>query len=475
MSVVNKIFTNTLWQVIFRFINILIGVFSLALITRILGQTGFGFYTTIFAFVQIFMIIADLGLYLTLLREISAAPDRSAANRATNNIFTIRLLASLLVLILIPFTIQFFPYDPVVKNGVLYFMLVFFFQSFISTLTAVFSKKLAMPKVAIVDFVSKALYVLALVYLFKSGAHLNEVLLYNCLTQFLALILLLVFLKKYIDLKLAWDFVYWREIFHSTWPLAVTVVLNLLYFKADTLVLSIYRPPAEVGLYGAPYRILEAISSFPHMFMSLILPLFTTAWLSKDMYRLKQIFQHSFDFFSMAIVGMITVTWLISQPLMIALAGPDFAASGGILNILIVATGSIFFGTLFTYMVVALKSQKQMIKYFLIAAVVGMLGYFVFIPKFSYWGAAYMTLLVETLIVIFAYQVVRKHLALKISFKVLGKSLMAGAITLLLFWNWREHNLIIILFLSSLIYLSLLLLIKAIDKKQIKELFNKAA
>ena len=76
MSVANKIFTNTLWQLVIRVATIVVGVFNLALITRILGQTGFGFYTTVFAFVQMFMILADLGLFLTLLREISAVKTR---------------------------------------------------------------------------------------------------------------------------------------------------------------------------------------------------------------------------------------------------------------------------------------------------------------------------------------------------------------------------------------------------------------
>lgn len=471
MSVANKIFTNTFWQLVIRVVNILIGVFSLALITRMLGSAGFGYYTTIFAFVQIFAILADLGLYITLLREISSVKDKQTEDKITSNIFTIRLVFSVGILLLIPIAIQFFPYEKIVKEGVIYFMGVFFFQSLISTLTAIFSKYLAMPKVAMVDFVNKIVYLAFLIYFFSNNSSLNQMLIANVLSMALSFVFLLLFLKKYTKLNLAWDFKYWRLIFYRTWPLAVTVVLNLLYFKADTLVLSIYSSPEEVGVYGAPYRVLEVISTFPHMFMSLILPFFTASFLAKKYKELNQTFQYSFDFFSIITVAMTLLTLLISRPLMTLLAGEDFAASGPVLDILIIATAGIFFGTLFTYMVVAIGVQKQMIKYFLIAAIFGLVGYFIFIPRYSYWGAAYMTLFVEWLIVYFSWLVVKKNVPLKINLKVLGKSILAGALVFVLFLFLTDMGIILRFLLASFLYVLILYFLRAVNKDQLRQIF----
>ena len=157
---------------------------------------------------------------------------------------------------------------------------------------------------------------------------------------------------------------------------------------------------------------------------------------------------------------------------MILLAGPEFADSGAILNILIVATASIFFGTLFTYLVVALKIQKQMIKYFLIAAVVGLLGYFIFVPLFSYWGAAYMTLIVEVLIWIFAYMVVRKHLTIKLDLKVLAKALLAGLVTLVFTWLIKDINLALTILVAVFLYSATLYFTKAVDKSSLRQLLK---
>jgi len=406
---------------------------------------------------------------------VSAVEGREKENKIVNNIFTIRFIASLIILVITPIVIQFFPYDPAVKTGIIYFVAALFFQSLISTLTAVFSKKLAIPKVAMVDLFSKVLYFVLLFYLFEAKGSLNMVLGVHSFVYLISFILFYLFLKKYITLRFAWDFSYWKKVFHYTWPLAITVILNLVYFKFDILILSAYHSPTDVGLYGAPYKILEVLTTFPHMFMSLILPLFTAAWISKNLDRLKKIWQHTFDFFSIISIGMMVSIWLISKPLMILLAGEEFAASGDILNVLIVATAMIFFGTLFTYLVVALRLQKQMIKYFLVAAVVGVAGYFIFIPKFSYWGAAYMTLVVEAMIWYFAYLLIKKHLAIKLNYRVFYKSILAGILALLIGWQFKEFNIILTVIVAVIIYSAVLFFTRAIDKTSLKSLFNRKA
>ena len=473
MSVANRIFTNTMWQVGSKVMIIFIGAGNLALITRILGQTNFGFYTTIFAFVQMFMMLTDFGLYLAMLREVSTVKSKEEESKVINNIFTIRLLASILVLLLIPLVIKLFPYDQVVKDGVVFFVLVFFFQSLISTLTAVFSKKMDMSKVAIVNFFNKAAHLLFLIYLFKVGGTLNSVLITQSVVFAIGFLIFVIFLRKYIKLVLHFDFKYWKHVIVTTWPLAAGTVLNLLYFKADTLILSAYHSPADVGLYGAPYKALEVLTTFPHMFMSLMLPLLTAAWLSKNLEKLKSLWQNSFDFFSMIVIGMIVGTWLISKPVMILLAGSEFAASGPILNVLVLATAAIFFGVLFTYMVVALNVQRQMVKYFFTAAVIALIGYFIFIPRFSYWGAAYMTLGVEVLIVFFGYLVVRKNIDMKLNYKVLGKSLLVGILTLAIVWPWKDYNFILTAIVAGSLYLGGLYLTKAFTKETIKLIFKR--
>ena len=48
-----------------------------------------------------------------------------------------------------------------------------------------------------------------------------------------------------------------KEILKRSWPIALGIIFNLIYLKADTIILSLTRSQAEVGIYGASFRILE--------------------------------------------------------------------------------------------------------------------------------------------------------------------------------------------------------------------------
>lgn len=473
MSTAHKIFHNTAWQIALRVISIFLGIVSYALIARILGQQGFGYFSTVSAFVQTYMIIADLGLYLTLLREISASDNKQDEQKIINNIFTIRLFSAAIVLLLVPLTIIYLPYDQAVKQGAIYILLAFFVQSLISTLTAILAKAMAMPKAGLVDIFSKILFVATLYFLFINGGSLNLVLLSQSLASLVSLVLFFYFLRSYTKIKLAWDFSYWRHVFKIAWPLAIGVILNLLYFKTDTLILAAYHSPDQVGLYGASYRFLEVLTTFPHMFMSLILPLFTLAWTKKELQKINDIEQNAFDFFVMINVWLLLVVWLMSTPLMILLAGTEFSAAGPILNVLILAVVAIFFGTMFTYLVVALGLQKKMVKYYLLAAIFGVAAYFIFIPKYSYWAAAWVTVAVEIFVWVCAFILVKKMANISLKFNILGKTVLVGVISFLFFWPLRHWPVILLAPLVSVFYFLFLILFKVIDKNKINILLNK--
>ncbi|MFA5127066.1 MAG: flippase [Patescibacteria group bacterium] len=473
MSTANKIFTNTLWQIIIRFFDIVIGIVNIGLITRILGQTQFGFYTTVFVFLQTLMTISDLGLYMTLLNEISTTEDKKEEKKRVDNIFTIRLLASLLIFILAPFLIKIFPYDQAVKNGVIFLAGAFVWQSLISTLTAIFAKYLDMARATLVYVFSKIVYLLPLIYIYLHAGNLNQILFWNSASAFLGLILFLFFFWRHQPLSFAWDFSYWKKVFKISWPLSLGVILNLVYFRADTLILSAYHSAEKVGLYGAAYKVLEVLTTFPHMFMSLVLPIFTAVWVKRDLDRLQTIQQNTFDFFSIINVWVVLIVWLLSKPMMVLLTGQEFAGSGPILNILVLAVAAIFFGTMFTYLVVALGLQKTMVRYYLAAAIIGLLGYFIFIPRYYYWAAAIVTVLVETLICIWAFRLVQKKLTIRLQTSGFWRILAAGALTFVIFWFFRGAEVIISGILASLVYFVWLYLFKVIDREKIRNILNR--
>jgi len=468
MTLTKTIARNTLWQIIGKIIGTALGVIMIAVLTRYLGQEGFGKYATALAFMQFFAVLIDMGLYLVCLREISAHPEKEA--HIVSNIFTIRFFSAIVFLGGGALLIFAFPYSSDIKWSAVIVSVAFLFMSLVQILTTVFQKHLKMGQVALAEVVNRLGLLLAVVLFVIFKGNLPALMLSNVFGGFLYFIILWFLIKKFIKVKWGFDYNYWKVVFHKAWPIGLGVALNLVYFRADTIILSLYQPAAHVGIYSAPYRILEIITTFPHMFMGLVTPILTVTWLAGNKEKFQSIMQKTFDFFIILIVPMILGTLPLAREVMVLISGNEFLISGEILPILMLATGIIFLGTLFTYTLVILEKQKTMLKYFLTAAIFALIGYFIFIPRYTYFGAAWVTVIVELFIAICAMILTYKFSKVKLSLITLFKSIFAGLVMTAVLLILPDWHILILILLAILTYSLVMILIKGVDRNLLNEI-----
>ena len=94
MNEMKKIAHNTLIQVLGKALTISFALVGFGLITRYLGQEGFGYFTTVYAFLTIFGILVDLGLQMTTIKLISDPNNNEG--QILSNALTIRLILSVI-------------------------------------------------------------------------------------------------------------------------------------------------------------------------------------------------------------------------------------------------------------------------------------------------------------------------------------------------------------------------------------------
>ena len=468
MTEVQKIAHNTIIQVMGKALTIFFALIGFGLIARYLGQEGFGYFSTIYAFLAIFGILIDLGLQMTTTQLISDPNEDE--NKILSNALTIRLIASIIFLGLAPLIILLFPYPKIIKIGVAIATLGFVFHSLISTLTSLFQKYLIMHKFVISDIIAKIIFVGVVVSTIYFNWGLLGIIAAMVADGAFSFIILLYFATKLIKIRLAFEFSVWRKILNKTWPIALTIALNLIYFKGDIFIMSLIRSQAEVGLYGAPYKILEVLINIVYLFLGLILPLLATAVAIKNFDKLKIIIQSTFNFLIILTIPMIVGGFFLGRPLMIIMAGPDFAISGEIIKILLLATGAIYLAGLFGYVVVACNQQKKMIKFYAINALVSIIGYIIFISKYGYWGAAWMTVFTEMFILFTAAYVMWQTIKFFPNLKFLGKSLVASFIMAIPLYFLSNFNFAISIFIGILVYFTTLYLLGGFDKKTVLEI-----
>ncbi|TSC76457.1 MAG: heteropolysaccharide repeat-containing protein [Parcubacteria group bacterium Gr01-1014_31] len=460
MSLTAKIARNTVVQLGGKAVGLMATVMTVAIMTRALGAAGYGAYTAAFAFLQVAFILVDLGLQMTTVTLISDARRDPAT--VFSNIMGLRLTTAVAMAGLAVGGAWLLNYAPDVRQSVMGLAALFVAADLIAVLTGVFQYRLAMARAAMAEIAGKLALLIGVAAAAGLGGGLREMVMATSAAAALHAVLLWVLARGLLPFRVRYDLAVWRDIARTTWPLALTIAFNLVYFKMDTVILSWSWPAADVGRYGAPYRILELCINLGYLFLGLVLPLLTQATAGSDRTRFGHLLQRSFDGIVAVTLPLVVGGALLATPLMVLVAGPEFSASGPLLSILLVATGIILLAAVFGYGIVALGKQRMMLPYYAGNAAVVLVAYLIFIPRYGTLAAAWLTVGSELVILGANLLVMYRVTGFVPRLMIAGKAMLAAAVmasVLMLLPSWPVALLVA---LGGSIYLLLLRLLGGI-------------
>ena len=476
MTLARRIAYNTFISLWGRLIGTALALINLGFITRYLGKEGFGSYALVLAFISIFDILADFGLYSLMTREISrpGADEKKVAS----NIFTLRIVTLLIFLSLAIGAVWLFPYSNQVKIGVAIGVIASLFLSASQVLMGIFQKYLRTDKVALAEVIGRGIQlglVIVCVYFNLGFFSLLAALTIGAVFIF---VINFFFARRYVILGLAFNFAYWKELFKMVFPIAISIVLTLIYFKIDSIFLSLgfinrlsANPISDVGIYGIAYKVLEGLIFFPAMFVGLIMPLLSRFAFS-DQEQFKKISQKALDILVILVIPLMIGLLMLALPIVNLIGGKEFSASAPVLQILSFAIGLIFFGNLFGSSIIALNKQKTGTWIYFGGMIFNIVTNLIFIPKYSYVGAASTTVATEFLVTILMIILIYRTIHYFPRFNAI-KPLIAGLVMGLFIYYFHNLNIFLLAGLGAIIYFGILYLIKGIKKDEILMLVQK--
>lgn len=394
----NSVSYNTLIQLAGKIFSTLAGLVVVAVMTRNLGPAGFGHYTTVIAFLQTFAILTDFGLNMTASKILGE--KQVPARDWLGNLLSFRTITSAATFMLAPVLGLIFPYPIIVKIGIFVTSLAFFLTSLTQSFQSVFQANLKSGYLVLADFTGRFILLVGTVAAALANSGLITYLMIYVLATTLTTISTLVFANKLMPFTWQIKPAIWRLIWQTTWPLAITIALNLIYLKADTLILAATWPAGDVGIYGAAYKVLEVLLAVPAIIGGLVLPLAARYLAVSDKNNLRLLFTNSFDALLAAGLAIVVGASLVGTPIMIILTGHEFLLAGKLLLPLGLATALIFLGNAAGYFIFAFNKQKQVIPLYVITAIIALALYFSLIPRYSYWAAAWSTVVVEAIMTV---------------------------------------------------------------------------
>jgi O-antigen/teichoic acid export membrane protein len=399
MSVSRKIAVNTLSAFAGRIVSGALGLVSIGFITRALGREGFGEYSTVLAYLALFMILADLGLQALLTREMARVREgaRGEEEEVTSNFFTFRLFTSLFFLLLGFLIVFFLPYSTAVKLGAGVGMSGFFFLSLSQLLLSVFQKYFAMHLAALAEVLGRGAQLLIVFLVFKAEGGLLWFLFAMSAASLVIFLFHWYFASRYIKIRLRFKFERMWNIVRTTWPIAVSLVFTLVYFKIDTILLSLLKPQTDVGIYGVAYRVLEGLIFFPAIFAGIVMPILSKE-AAENIAQFKKVFEKSVRVILLFAVPLMGGGAVLAYSIARALGGKEFIAAGAPLQPLFLAIGLIFLGNILGRGVIALDLQKRAVLVYFFGMIFNVALNLFLIPKYTYMGAAWATAFTELLV-----------------------------------------------------------------------------
>lgn len=473
MSVARSLARNTGVQILGKVLSTVIGVVVVGLMTRHLGQEGFGMYSTANAFFQFFAIMLDLGLNVMVVQLLGEhSGDEAYERRAVSATFTLRAISALILLTIAPIVGLLFPYPWELKIAIFAIWASFFTTALNQIVIGVQQRHLKMHIVAIGEVIGRLILLTGVLIARYVGWGLVPIVLIVSLGSSVNFFINVIAARRYANFAWNIDVAFWKILLRRSWPIGVSILFNLVYFKADTLILSFTRTQAEVGLYGAAYRVLEVIVTVPFMYAGVLLPLIAKAWSSGDKTRFGRLLGHSLDAMTILAAPIVTGMILFATRGMMLVAGNDFAASGKILQILSIAAAVIFFGTVSSYAVVALDAQRKMIPVYIAIACITLLGYFLFIPAYGMWAAAWLTVFSETCVAIgstaLALRTSRMRWNPIAAIKAIASAILMGFVV----YPFRNAPLIIPVIIGAVAYVFFILITRTVSKETLKDILS---
>ncbi len=369
----------------------LLGFFTIVYLGRILDKSGFGIIGFAAAFISYFILVVNYGFSTYGTMEI--AKDERRIAKYVNNIFTIRIiLAIFLSLVLIVYLIYSEKSD-VTKYVVLITGLNLFTNAV--ALNWVFQAVEKMYYIAVRQILAGLLSLIGVIIFVHSK---NDILIAASILALSALFgniwFIPIYQRIFEKIKLEFSFDFWKELFIKSFPLAFAAMMIGIYYNLDMVMLGYMKSEADVGIYSAAYKIfLLGILPFQLIFSAFFPMLSRVGLINTSEFKSTIKNYAKFILGSGFISGVILLSF--PEQIILVVFGEKYLASSVPLSILAMNVIMVSINTFLGNPLIAWNKQKDYAIAISFGAIANIILNFILIPKYSYIGAAFATLLSE--------------------------------------------------------------------------------
>jgi len=401
MNTARRVAKNTGVLLVSQIISRLLAFFYIMYTARYLGAEGFGILSFALAFTGIFGVFTDLGLGQLTIREV--ARDKSLASKYLANISAMKIILVSITFGLIVLVINLLGYPKQTIMVVYLIALSIIFTAFTRIFYSIFQAFEKMEYQSLGQILNSVLMLSGVIFAIKQNFNVIGFASLYFITSIVVLGCNLIILKrKFSNLAIVWsprkiemDWSFWKPTIKEALPFGLTTIFTTIYFRIDTVMLSLMKGNEVVGWYNAAYRLIFVLMLIPTALVGSVFPVISRLYISsKDSMRLA--FERSFKYLLIIGLPIAVGTTILADKIILLIYGEEFVPSIIALQILIWVALLMFLTYLLGNTLGAINRQPIVLKVAGINAGVNVFLNILLIPRFSYIGASIATVATET-------------------------------------------------------------------------------
>jgi O-antigen/teichoic acid export membrane protein len=364
----------------------------LFLCARNLGPEVFGSYALLLAMLETLSLITGEGLTDYVAREVSKSP--SVARSLCNRVSILRCLFAIPLAPMAIAILHLLHYPAEVERNAAWFFLVLLARGPLASAQGLFRAVHRMRLLVWLEAVQGATLLAIGWYFVAHELSLRAVIWAELGSAFSGALAAILMARNVWSLG-GGRSLPWSTIWNATATFNVFPLITNIYDRIDIVILSVIAGNAAAGFYALPYRVLATLQIIPFGLMAAALPILSgRAPSSND----KQMCLRMTTLLGVLSMFPALILTLLAGPLVFLVLGESYAASIGILRVLVWAAIPMFLNYGLNTFLLARDREQVFLRTNSICAAANITLNLLFIPRFSFYAAAAVTIVTECLL-----------------------------------------------------------------------------
>lgn len=433
---------------------------SRTLLVENIGKVNFGL-----SFISYFSLMASLGINVYAIRECAKfGDDRVKLSKIASEIFSINVFTTIFSYTILILCLLFYKKIESYRT-----LIVIQSLSILFTTLGTDWLNTAMEDFQYITIRSLLFQVLSLILLFTFIHKPDDYIKYAAISVISSSgynIVNMIYRRKYCDIKFTLDI----DIKKHYLPIIFLFVMLLsqtIFNNVDMTMLGIMKGDFEVGIYSTAHKISNIIAQLVTSVVWVILPRMSVYFGNNDKAAVNKLINQLYNFSVTIGLPIVVGIYMLSDDVITLFASKSFALSADVLKILILTTLlTILFGSLIGNMVLLpAKQEKFLMIVCVFTATFNFITNYILIPKFGAIGAAITTILSTILSSTLSLIKGLKFVEIKFVTRSVFSAFFGCALIVLVCFvlnniNYIVYRVILSVFISSLLYLIILFLLK---------------